>query len=102
MNNLFCYGTLQDSEIQEKHIGRIIKGIPDKLAGFGKSKIKLNGKIYPILIPQKDSVIEGEVFSVTDNEMKKIDEYEGDAYKRINVRLESGKIAMVYIKNLWL
>lgn len=95
---LFVYGTLKDSEVQKEVIGRTVKAIPDILEGYKKSKVKINGNTYPILVPDSNNSIEGLVISLAPKELKLIDEYETKAYKRKKVILKSGKRAWVYQK----
>lgn len=56
------------------------------------SKIEINNKTYPI-IEHGPSSVEGLAVSVTQKELKIIDEYETKAYKRKKVVLKSGKTA---------
>lgn len=58
----------------------------------------VDGETYPGIIPSNEGKIEGLVIEVTDEELKKIDEYETDAYKRVEVKLESGTSPWVYLK----
>ncbi|MEK7510013.1 MAG: gamma-glutamylcyclotransferase family protein [Patescibacteria group bacterium] len=96
---LFVYGTLRDAEVQKRVVGRLMPGEPDTLEGYGKSIITLGKRTYPIISPQDGSVIEGEVLTLTLEELEKTDEYETSAYTRQKVTLQSGKTAWVYIKN---
>ncbi|MBI2543157.1 MAG: gamma-glutamylcyclotransferase [Candidatus Aenigmarchaeota archaeon] len=96
--HLFVYGTLKSPKIQKSVFGRITKGRPDVLEGYKKSKIMIDKKRYPILIPNKRSLVKGLVISVTPDELKTIDKYETDSYKRTQIVLKSGKIAWVYQK----
>lgn len=96
---LFVYGTLKKPDTQKEVIGRIAKGLPDTLEGYKKSKIKIDDVLYPIIVPDLNSSIEGLVLSITEEELKTIDEYETDAYKRKKVILKSGKSAWAYVKN---
>lgn len=98
MEEIFTYGTLQDPKVQMKIIGRTIKGIPDGLAGYKKSTITIGNILYPIIIPGGNSVIQGKVIAVTQEELQKIDAYETSAYRRELVTLQSGKEAWVYKK----
>jgi gamma-glutamylcyclotransferase (GGCT)/AIG2-like uncharacterized protein YtfP len=95
---LFTYGTLRDPKIQTEVIGRLVNGTRDVLLGYTTSTIKLRGIIYPILVPEKNGVIEGEVLRVTTEELPKIDDYETDAYRRVKVKLKSGTAAWVYLQ----
>ena len=95
---IFSYGTLRDPEVQKSVIGRLVEGETDVLVGFKKSKITLQGKFYPIIVEEKDGIIEGVVLLVTSEELERIDEYETSAYRREKVTLRSGKKAWVYQK----
>jgi gamma-glutamylcyclotransferase (GGCT)/AIG2-like uncharacterized protein YtfP len=98
MNKLFIYGTLIDPEIQKSILGRIINGIPNILEGYEKSEIEIEGEKYPLTVQNKNEIVEGLVIDINDDELKKIDEYEGVEYKRIEIVLQSGISAWVYLK----
>ncbi len=97
---VFVYGTLKDSAIQKGVIGRVVIATPDTLKGYKKSVIEINNNRYPIVIPDSDSkdVIEGFVLELSSEELKKLDEYETDAYQRKKVSLVSGKQVWLYQK----
>jgi len=97
-NRLFIYGTLADPGIQKEVWGRKTESIPDILKGYKKSEIKIDGEIYPLIIPDETGEVSGLVIEVTDEELKKIDEYETGAYKRKKVILESGASVWVYVE----
>ncbi|MGI9545618.1 MAG: DUF4286 family protein [Flavobacteriaceae bacterium] len=95
---LFTYGTLQDEMIQAEVFSRRLSGEPDILKGYRISEDKMLG-VYPVIVKTdqpKDSV-EGVVYMITNKELLKTDAYEGVAYKRNKVRLESGKESWVYL-----
>jgi len=93
---LFIYGTLINLNIQESVFGRQDKGLPDVLKGYKKSEIRIEDEFFQIIFPDNMEVVDGFVINVTKDELKKIDEYETDAYKRERVVLESGISAWVY------
>ena len=95
---LFVYGTLIHPEIQQKIIGRVVKTEPGVLGDYKKSTIKINDNIYPIIVPDENSVVGGLVLAVSSSELRNIDEYETNAYRRTKVILKSGKEAWVYCK----
>jgi len=97
MGKLFVYGTLKKPEVQKSVFGRIAKTSADILLGYTKSKIKID-KTYPIILPKKGSYIKGMVFLVSSKELKLIDEYETNSYRRQKVFLKSGESAWVYTK----
>jgi len=98
MPALFSYGTIQEASVQLKIIGRSLKGQSDAVTGFDLSDILIGDIPYPILMPQPDSetAISGSVFIVSDKELLAFDEYEGSAYKRSLIALQSGSEAWVY------
>lgn len=96
MEQLFVYGTLLDASVQQKVLGRVAAGQPDRLAGYKKYKIKLGRHVYPIIKPEAGGLVEGAVLAVTPTELKRIDQYEGQAYQRKKVTLASGRQAWVY------
>lgn len=106
--NLFSYGTLQEKRVQLKIFGRLLNGSKDILAGYKLAKIEIKDKSFlakgeekfqNTLIPTKDDadIIEGTVFEVSEEELRLSDEYEPENYKKIEVSLQSGKRAWVYV-----
>ncbi|MBZ0297291.1 MAG: gamma-glutamylcyclotransferase [Anaerolineae bacterium] len=97
MESLFVYGTLQDPAVQQRVFGRVTEGQPDVLDGFYRGEITFPTASYPIAISdQPEYSIEGQVISVTPNELVLIDRYETAAYRRIYITLRSGLEAWVY------
>ncbi len=41
--------------------------------------------------------MEGVAFKIQEAELSKVDQYEGEHYKRVSLKLESGRQAFVYI-----
>ena len=108
MENLFSYGTLQLEQVQLELFGRTLEMEPDALVGFKKEKITikdetvvdLSGEEEHVIISYSGNdadVIEGAVLSITPDEIERADAYETNDYKRINVTLQSGKSAWVYV-----
>jgi len=97
MNNLFVYGTLQESEVQIAAMGRVAESKEDILLGHARSKVVLKGITYDILVKGKQE-IQGLVLSVTEGELKRLDIFETKAYRRVEAVLKSGMIAWVYVK----
>lgn len=96
MDALFVYGTLQDPQIQSRVFGRVVQGVPDTLDGYRKGEITISGSVYFIAIEAISGVVDGLVLEVTSAELVEIDAYEGNDYRRIRVRLRSGREAWVY------
>lgn len=97
-HHLFTYGTLQEKEVQLGVFSRVLGGYDDNLYAYKISDTKVAG-LYPTLEPTENTQdkIQGKVYILTSDELKKADFYEGDAYKRIEVSLSSGKKAWVYL-----
>ncbi len=95
---IFVYGTLQQPEVQTKVIGRVVKSTPDTLSGFRKSTIEIDGDVYPIIEEDSnsDEEIDGLVLDIEEEELKNLDEYETNAYRREKVTLKSGLLVWVY------
>ena len=97
---LFTYGTLQQEKIQLSVFSRTLSGFNDSLLGYKLSTEKVAGA-YPV-IQSSDKLtdfVNGQVYMCTNAEILEAHKYEGPAYKRIKVILNSGKNAWVYISN---
>jgi gamma-glutamylcyclotransferase (GGCT)/AIG2-like uncharacterized protein YtfP len=105
---LFSYGTLQQPEVQRANYRRLLDGEPDALLGYrlaplpidDSSVVEISGKaVHTIACPTGDPAdrIPGMVFRLTVAELAATDAYETSAYSRIEVRLESGRTAWVYV-----
>ena len=102
MENLFSYGTLQLSKIQQEIFNRLLEGQEDVLVGYKKELIRISvdsainskgSEEYSIISYTGNSsdLIEGVVYSVTNEELRCADEYETADYKRVLITLKSGK-----------
>jgi gamma-glutamylcyclotransferase (GGCT)/AIG2-like uncharacterized protein YtfP len=105
---LFSYGTLQLREVQLGTYGRELDGSPDTLTGYRLAALKisdpnvvaLSGKaVHSIARATADPSdrIPGVVFKLTEAELAATDAYEIDVYARVEVTLESGSLAWVYV-----
>ncbi|MBD0352484.1 MAG: gamma-glutamylcyclotransferase [Flavisolibacter sp.] len=106
--NLFSYGTLQKDRVQLDLFGRLLNGTKDTLKGYKLSTIKIKDEsvlskseqqihLIAVQSDDKNDRIEGVVLEVTGEELLIADQYETDDYKRVEVELESGKSAWVYV-----
>jgi len=103
MFTLFAYGTLQREDIQLDLFQRTLEGMPDRLAGYRLTAINLasaDGRLqqYPVIYPTANAadIVDGTRYEVTGDDLEKADEYEGEFYQRMEVILESGRLAWVY------
>ena len=100
MEKLFTYGTLQSPLTQQKLLGRTLgEGTPDTLLGYRLADLTGIHDVYTILQPHPGSTVEGMLFEVSQDELEQLDDYEGDAYQRVSVRLMSGTRAWAYCEN---
>lgn len=96
MELLFVYGTLQDPQVQQRIIGRVVSGTPDNLDGFFKSQIFMSDGVFPLVIPRHGHTVAGMVLEVTAEELLKMDAYETSTYRRVRVPLRSGRESWLY------
>ena len=84
---LFSYGTIQNEDVQEKILGKRLKGERAVLTGYVLGQVYADGGFYPcIFLSEKyDKHVFGTVFEVSEKDLKKLDEYESEAYRRQNV-----------------
>jgi gamma-glutamylcyclotransferase (GGCT)/AIG2-like uncharacterized protein YtfP len=105
---LFSYGTLQLENVQLSTFGRLLHGSHDEIVGYEKSFVKIedadvvatSGETHhPIVKPSRNPAdrVAGMVFEITDAELASADEYEEDQYRRVEVKLASGRAAWVYV-----
>lgn len=105
---LFSYGTLQKEKVQLDLFGRILAGAKDELKGYQTSLIEIKDPLFlakdkekfqQTVAPSDDKTnsVYGTALEVTEEELLITDEYEPNNYKRIKVKLESGKEAWIYI-----
>lgn len=106
--NLFSYGTLQYEAVQLANFNRKLEGRPDNLPGFKLSMIKITDPsviatsgeaFHPIITYTGNPTdrVNGMVFEISAEELKRADSYEVSDYKRIEVKLISGISAWVYV-----
>ena len=105
---LFSYGTLQQKEVQLANYGRELEGEADALAGYvlkpvaisRADVVDLSGKaVHTVAKPtgNRDDLVSGIVFLLTEDELRTSDSYEDVAYKRVEVALASGQTAWAYV-----
>jgi len=106
---LFSYGTLQLERVQLESFGRLLDGEDDAMPGYHRTMVEITDpevlrksgeRFHPIVAPSRDPADEvvGKVFQITAGELAAADRYEVADYKRVAVRLKSGKEAWVYIR----
>ena len=108
---LFSYGTLQLRSVQLAIFGRVMAGEPDAVVGFEVAEVQILDPLviassrcdrHPVLVPATGSgpgEVLGTLFRLNDADLQAADEYEVDAYVRVQVPLRSGRTAFVYALN---
>ena len=104
---LFSYGTLQTESVQLSTFGRRLSGSPDALIGYRLRMIQITDQDFVAtsgaeyhrnleFTGSTSDLVEGTVFSVTQQELEQADAYEPAGYERVRVKLSSGTDAWVY------
>jgi gamma-glutamylcyclotransferase (GGCT)/AIG2-like uncharacterized protein YtfP len=105
MEKLFSYGTLRSKQIQMQLFNKILTGTPDQLLGYKLKSLQIEEEFgmadYVVAVPSQDSSdpIHGVVFNISPSDLAKVDIFESNAYKRVEVTLKSGTSAWIYIEN---
>jgi hypothetical protein len=106
---LFSYGTLQLDAVQMATFRRRLVGQSDALRGYATVPLQiddpgvvaLSGKAQHTMARftgRESDVVAGMRFEVTPEEIRGADRYEVPAVKRIDVVLQSGEHAWVYVE----
>jgi len=105
---VFSYGTLQMPRVQHELLGRQVAMTDDALLGYDTVPVQIDhpdviefsgSSTHLGLVPgAPDARIAGKLLHITQADFAALDEYEGDEYRRIEVTLESGTNAWVYVK----
>lgn len=105
---LFSYGTLQKDKVQLELFGRLLDGSKDTLKEYKITSIEIEDESFlskgeekyqltALISNDKKDTIEGTVFEISEEELLVADFYEPDEFKRVKVKLESGKLAWIYM-----
>lgn len=105
MEQIFSYGTLQSKAIQMQVFSRLLSGTPDQLLGYKLKDLKIEEEFgmadYFVAIPSENpsDAIDGIVYSISSKELAKVDLFESNAYKRVEITLKSGTNAWIYLES---
>ena len=108
LHPIFSFGTLQLEQVQRELFGRAVETTPDVLRGARLGVLKITdpevirasgSDEHPALIITGDLAdsVAGGTLDVTAEELAAADHYERVGYRRIQVTLESGIEAWVYV-----
>lgn len=105
---LFSYGTLQQEGVQRATFGRILPGTPDRLPAHRLDWVTITdpevvaasgSNCHPIVRPTRDErdSVAGTVLTLSTAELAAADLYEVDDYRRVRLRLSSGRSSWAYL-----
>ncbi len=88
MAHLFTYGTLMHPEIWNSLITTEYVALPFTIYNYVQRR--LQGRHYPGLIPKKNGIVTGILYSnLNVSDLKKLDDFEGEEYQRIMLPLSA-------------
>ncbi|WP_163408297.1 gamma-glutamylcyclotransferase family protein [Flavobacterium ajazii] len=105
MEQLFSYGTLQSKEIQMQVFNKVLTGTPDQLTGYKLKDLQIEEEFgiedYFVATPSENpsDAVDGIVYNISSADLAKADQFESNAYKRVQITLKSGIVAWIYIEN---
>jgi gamma-glutamylcyclotransferase (GGCT)/AIG2-like uncharacterized protein YtfP len=97
---LFAYGTLMFPQVFRHVTGRHAVGRPAELSGYGR--YRLHGRSYPGLLRMPGEHVQGMLYEgITAPQLRRLDIFEGRAYRRAKVRVQDVRgrhvIAWTYV-----
>ena len=101
MTNIFVYGTLLDDTVRGRVLGKDIKGKSDTLEDYIIDTHSILTS-YPTVVKQDRGFVNGKYFDVDMEDIKKLDRYESNYYKKIEVKLKSGVDTLVYTERIYM
>ncbi|CAD0004423.1 MULTISPECIES: gamma-glutamylcyclotransferase family protein [Flavobacterium] len=105
MEQIFSYGTLQSKEIQMQVFNKLLTGTPDQLTGYKLKDLQIEEEFgiedYFVATPSENpsDAVDGIVYNISSADLAKADQFESNAYKRVEITLKSGTVAWIYIEN---
>jgi len=99
--NIFVYGTLLDDTVRGRVLGKDIKGKSDTLEDYMLDTHSVLTS-YPTIVKRNKEVVNGMYFDVNEEDIKKLDRYESEYYKKIEIKLKSGTKSLVYTESIYM
>lgn len=98
MKFLFAYGTLQLPSVQQELLGRSFTslGITTIENFVVVNDYFVEDGYYPRLVPMTNGIVYGNIYSMSDEDIDVLNEYETDAYELKQVQTSSGVFVYVY------
>lgn len=95
-HQLFAYGTLQLPEKLKQLIGRELPFQPAQLTDFRCGLVERAN--FPGIVPAPGEQVQGQLLSnILQQDLLKLDEYEGELYRRQRVEVESNGAQMCWV-----
>lgn len=106
---VFSYGTLQLDAVQQAIFGHRLSGKPDRLRKYSLSTLQISNPDviatsgiaeHSVALYTGNDVdfVDGMVFDLSEDDLVLADAYEAADYKRIQIQLDSGTLAWLYIE----
>ena len=99
--NIFVYGTLLDDTVRGRVLGKDVKGTEDVLEDYIIDTHSVLTS-YPTIVPLDKGFVNGMYFDVNEEDIKKLDRYESEYYKKIDIKLKSGTKSLVYTESSYI
>ena len=99
--NIFVYGTLLDDTVRGRVLGKDVKGTEDVLEDYIIDTHSVLTS-YPTIVPLDKGFVNGMYFDVNEEDIKKLDRYESEYYKKIDIKLKSGTKSLVYTESIYM
>lgn len=100
MKKIFCYGTLQEEDVQLELVGRSQSGKLACIEGYIVVRDYLDpedGIEYPRIIEYPKGCVYGRVLEFTDKELALIGRYETEMYRLSRLKTKEGDPVWVYM-----
>lgn len=87
MTDVFTYGTLMDAEIMTRVCGEHPDSEPAAAAGYRRRRV--TDEPYPAIAPDPSDSVEGLLYrNVSGDALARLDQFEGDLYRRQPIEIE--------------
>lgn len=102
MTKIFCYGTLQEAQVQTDLIGRVVTGELTSISGYVVLRDYVDptdGIAYPRVVAMPNGCVYGRVLEFTDSEVLALNEYETEMYTLEDITTATGEVVKIYMPN---
>jgi gamma-glutamylcyclotransferase (GGCT)/AIG2-like uncharacterized protein YtfP len=102
MTKIFCYGTLQEPQVQIDLIGRVVTGELTSISDYVVLRDYIaptDGIAYPRVVSMRNGCVYGRVLEFTDSEVIALNEYETEMYRLEDITTATGEVVKIYMPN---